>query len=57
MKLNKNNLKDWLKKLDIESNRVFGYDLSHTLTDKQWIEECEDMTPEDFIYEEINSCL
>ena len=55
MELNKNNIKKWLKKLDIESNRVFGYDLSRTLSAEQWIRDCEGMTPEDFIHEEINA--
>lgn len=57
MKLNKNNIKEWLKKLDVESNKIFGHDLSFTLCENQWLTEYEGMTPEEVVDEEVNSCL
>ncbi|MCP4651627.1 MAG: hypothetical protein GY853_16320 [PVC group bacterium] len=57
MKLNKNNIKSWLNKLDIEAKSIFGDNFSDTLTEKQWLEDCEDMTVDDIIYENIYAGL
>jgi ABC-type Zn uptake system ZnuABC Zn-binding protein ZnuA len=38
------NIKQWLKKLDKEAEEYFGENFSKTLSEEEWIEDCEGET-------------
>jgi len=57
MVLNKNNIQAWKKELDEKSQDIFGRNYSQCLSDDEWLEGYEDMTPEEAIREDASYCI
>jgi hypothetical protein len=56
MELNKDNIDQWLKDLDVKAVEYFGYNFSECLTKEQWLEHSEGNTVDDEIWENIKAC-
>ena len=57
MELNKDNIDEWLKELDIKAVEFFGPKFSECLTKEEWLENSAGNTVDDEIWENINACL
>jgi len=57
MKLTKNNLTEWKNELNIQAKDIMGDNYADCLSDEEWLELYEGLTPQEAIEEDLWACM